>query len=138
MVLQSKEGLSNTLYSTFFAGYGIDQIRASARDFGHAVVSQFGRVGVDFTRFVDEMAISARRCVLLGLGGVARKGVDGPGDGAASLPEEPGFCVKKSVISCYLSQCGTEGRLTPKRLRRNRHKDRWLQWMCGVSHLIPQ
>ena len=58
-----KEGLSNILYATFFAGDGVDQIAAAARHFGHAVVSQFGRVGKDFTHFVDERPIYARSCI---------------------------------------------------------------------------
>ena len=46
---------------------------------------------------------------LLGLGGVTRKGVEWPEKWAASVQEEPSFCVKNSVIGCWLSRRGREG-----------------------------
>ena len=51
------------MYATFFACDGVDHIGASARDFGHAVVYQFGRMGGDFSCLLMMEAVSAKGCI---------------------------------------------------------------------------
>ena len=58
-VLESEHGLSNILYATQFAGYGIDNVRAAARDVLHCFMLFFCVVAGNVACFVDLGAVSA-------------------------------------------------------------------------------
>ena len=55
--------MTNVLYITSFACYGINEIGMPARNVGHAAVFQFGNVARDFPCFVNEGAVSAFSCI---------------------------------------------------------------------------
>ena len=86
--------MSNILYATLFACDSMDQIGASARTFCHAVVYQFGHVGVIFLvllmrgqylqsgvlQKLKPLSYEADQCLLL-LDRLVSADIDGSGSG---------------------------------------------------------